>query len=737
MKAFLGVLFALITLAGHSLFGQCTSPFLTDVQVTGTASVSLTWFDSAPDTTKTYELELVALGSTPTGVPSVSGLKGTTHVLTNLLAGTAYDVFIRASCAGETSTWNGPVRFVTHLENGASCGINLPINDNSCPEEQVFPIVVSNSGGTALGDNVFLRGISLIIAHGWLADLTLQVESPNGQRVLLTASNGVGIQNFGDPNDTLCQRVMTFADDACVSVTDIDSLFLGTFIPEQALEQLHDGSSPDGTWKLIICDKAQDDVGTLLHANLDFETDFCQRPPVINILHTTHNSAIITMSNNAACDSIYLLLSPGILTADSLQLTGSTSVVLCNSDTVELIGLASNAPYTLQAIKQCNPGPDAPSCVFYFETACAEITVSQNFDDLDGCLENCTAPCPFPGFWQNISSDDFDWIVRSGPTPTQFTGPENDIGGDGNYIYLETSGAECQNESFAILESECFQINASAGQCHFSFWAHMSGTDIGTLAVEVSPDAGRSWFEMILLDGAQGDAWNQYFIDLSEFDGTLARIRFLGSSDLGQFGDIALDAFALYGSLPVSSLPVYYRDLDRDGFGNNADSACLCTNEVIIGFSSNGLDCNDTLASINPDATEIPCNLVDENCNGPADDAVLNDPLTITLNALTNVSCSGFADGQLEISLSGGTVPYSYDWGLGLDTNRLSGLDAGLYQCTVTDFNGCLVVSDSFRIEVSDVLNFFVIEMQDPSCPGALDGSMTNYKSNRESPRSQ
>ena len=68
---------------------------------------------------------------------------------------------------------------------------------------------------------------------------------------------------------------------------------------------------------------------------------------------------------------------------------------------------------------------------------------------------------------------------------------------------------------------------------------------------------------------------------------------------------------------------------------------------------------------------------------------VYSEPsLTITS---ADVMCSGFCDGFANLSVTGGTPPYTYSWGGG------SGLCAGTYIVTVTDFNGCMV-TDSFVI---------------------------------------
>ncbi len=60
---------------------------------------------------------------------------------------------------------------------------------------------------------------------------------------------------------------------------------------------------------------------------------------------------------------------------------------------------------------------------------------------------------------------------------------------------------------------------------------------------------------------------------------------------------------------------------------------------------------------------------------------------------LTHVSCFGGSNGEIDLTLSGGTLPYSFDWGGGASTEDTSGLAAGIYTVTISDAAACMVVS--------------------------------------------
>jgi gliding motility-associated-like protein len=82
-------------------------------------------------------------------------------------------------------------------------------------------------------------------------------------------------------------------------------------------------------------------------------------------------------------------------------------------------------------------------------------------------------------------------------------------------------------------------------------------------------------------------------------------------------------------------------------------------------------------------------NVLDANTCTATSVVTINQPtqITATLNPI-NPSCPGLANGSISFTLAGGTAPYTFTWSSG-SGNPNTGLGAGSYTLSVTDFNNC------------------------------------------------
>lgn len=701
---------------------DCSAPVITNANAVSPASALIEWLDLWGQDENTYDLEVVLSGTPQTYTPTVSGIQGDSYIISGLDQGTLYDVYIRAHCPDDSSEWNGPARVATWIVNGEACLLDFPVADNTCPDYQEFPIQVDVDSGLVLGTDIFLQEIHVVVEHPWLADLTMTLESPSGASVVLSSDNGVGAQNFGNPEDSSCSQTLMFADFACTSITELENDFTGYVIPEEPLSTFLDGSPANGKWILRICDKASDDAGTLIHVFLDFGGDPCDIPPSLYV--TSEQDSALTMQVVPAgqCSEIQLAYFQSTTGG-----TGDTVFVLEACDTVHVVlsGLIPNSEYIVLARSLCLNDTSVWSCPVPVSTSCHEVALYSDFDAGVNCETVCSEPCALTDtIWANVTGDNTDWIAHSGPTPTELTGPTSDRTGVGKFLYFESSGLSCGDTSLAVLKSRCLFIQEDT-TCDMSFWYHMYGANTGILSLDISTDGGTAWTTLWSAEGDQGEAWHPVDIDLSAYTDQLVQLRFSAVRFAGFLSDIAIDDIAFYGALlPDSADLVYYLDEDGDMFGNPDSIYCICASQAPADFTADSTDCNDNDAGINPAAEEVPCNLIDDNCNGDVDEDQNQNPVAYTIVQEQDASCTGVHDGILELAVTSGMPPYAFLWTTGDTTPAISGLAPGEYAATITDANGCAAVTELFEITEVESLTYFLMAVETPSCPGIPDGSI-------------
>jgi len=100
--------------------------------------------------------------------------------------------------------------------------------------------------------------------------------------------------------------------------------------------------------------------------------------------------------------------------------------------------------------------------------------------------------------------------------------------------------------------------------------------------------------------------------------------------------------------------------------------------------------------------------------------AVIAQPaaaLTIS-STVTNVSTNGENDGEIDLTVQGGTPLYFYNWNNGGTSQDISGLTAGIYNVTVTDNNGCDTTHSTLIIQPDSNVVFPLIIGNVRTCLG-------------------
>jgi uncharacterized protein (DUF2141 family) len=80
------------------------------------------------------------------------------------------------------------------------------------------------------------------------------------------------------------------------------------------------------------------------------------------------------------------------------------------------------------------------------------------------------------------------------------------------------------------------------------------------------------------------------------------------------------------------------------------------------------------------------------------------DSVTITVTQPSPLNVTGITSNNgIDITVGGGTPPWTYAWSTGTTTEDLTNLMPGTYTVTVTDTNGC-TQTDSFTVQNADIL---------------------------------
>jgi hypothetical protein len=108
------------------------------------------------------------------------------------------------------------------------------------------------------------------------------------------------------------------------------------------------------------------------------------------------------------------------------------------------------------------------------------------------------------------------------------------------------------------------------------------------------------------------------------------------------------------GGTPI--MTNWYPDTDADGYGDGSDSSNSLFQELQpTGYVADYNDCDDTNADVHPGATEVPDNLIDEDCNGK-----------IAITFYADKDGDGFGSSNsptvIEIDTYDSAAPDNYSW---------------------------------------------------------------------------
>ncbi|HRD52374.1 MAG TPA: SprB repeat-containing protein [Flavobacteriales bacterium] len=174
----------------------------------------------------------------------------------------------------------------------------------------------------------------------------------------------------------------------------------------------------------------------------------------------------------------------------------------------------------------------------------------------------------------------------------------------------------------------------------------------------------------------------------------------------------ALMAFAVHeatAQLTVTLAPTNYNGYHITCFGQKDGAIDATVTGGTAPYSylwSNG--------STDEDIDSIPSGyykitVMDADSNVVSAEITLREPIALRVGAIPfmypnglNISCHECYNGSIDITVTDGVLPYSYDWGDGVYTQDRSDLGAMTYAVRVTDGNGCIAKSAALFLTQPD-----------------------------------
>ncbi|GFR70367.1 MAM and LDL-receptor class A domain-containing protein 2-like, partial [Elysia marginata] len=144
--------------------------------------------------------------------------------------------------------------------------------------------------------------------------------------------------------------------------------------------------------------------------------------------------------------------------------------------------------------------------------------------------------------WTQNATDNLDWQIGAGQTPSGNTGPSKDHtlnSPTGQYMFLEASNPSKPGD-VAILDSQMIPVIYDNSVFCVSLWYFMYGKDIGWLNITTQTIDQGSPTTIFHLYGGQGQTWKQAEINVPRPSNTF-QVSVIGSVGTGYASDVAVD----------------------------------------------------------------------------------------------------------------------------------------------------------------------------------------------------
>jgi subtilisin-like proprotein convertase family protein len=229
----------------------------------GTSNIPQFSWDVIPDATE-YTLEIATDIDFTNIIETVNGISTNTYSGTMLDILTTYYWRVHASNICGTGDLSEVFSFTTaEILCSIDISTDVPVTIPSSGTPTVISTLeIANSGPIT---NISVENVD--IAHTWVGDLLITIESPSGTVITLLDQPGVPGSQFGCQEDNI---LVTFDDGAILTSDDLENTceaggplaIEGTFQPVQSLSAFANEPAT-GTWTLSVTDNVNQDGGVI------------------------------------------------------------------------------------------------------------------------------------------------------------------------------------------------------------------------------------------------------------------------------------------------------------------------------------------------------------------------------------------------------------------------------------------------------------------------------------------
>jgi len=394
----------------------------------------------------------------------------------------------------------------------------------------------------------------------------------------------------------------------------------------------------------------------------------------------------VTVTDNSNCS---VTGSVTISEPPALSVTTSTSSVTCNSGndgaaTANVTGGTSPYNYTW------NTGATG-STLANVNAGTYTVTVS----DANNCTVSATATVSQPGgFTISTSPNDADCGQNNGSASV--TSPT------GNYSYTWSTGQTGQSITNISAGSYTVTVTNTTTNCDQTATVNVGNIGGPAISVDNTTDVScHSGSDGSATVSATGGAGSYSYVWSDGSQGSQATGLSAGAYSVTVTDQSNCQAITNVTISQPQALQVSFLTTDVSCFSGSDGTATANTTGGMMPYSYTWPNTSSSSAT----ATGLSAGnytVIITDANGCTTDTTIgiDQPAPLSLSTTSDdVTCPGGNDGSAEVSVTGGTTPYAYNWDNGQSAISNNGLSAGTYGVTITDANNCM---DSSSVQVNE-----------------------------------